>query len=188
MVQDPCRPPSERYQKGQHPMPPPLCSLSAVGEQRTAPPPSEMCTGIPESVNSSSSRNFISGNSGAFSQREEPELENIFQEMGLLGQQDPSVSLGGENLENIPAEENNLSDTVSGQNLEERSQRSLSAQINFELFPYPEGWTPELGITRGNFVAQGSEAKLELGIVVLPLSLIPGFTARNVQNSGTAPP
>ena len=37
-------------------------------------------------------------------------------------------------------------------------------------------------------MAQGSEAKLELGIVVLPLSLIPGFTARNVQNSGTAPP
>ena len=139
-------------------------------------------------MDSSPSRNFISENSGAFSQREEPELENIFQEMGLLGQQDPSVSLGGENLENIPAEENNLSDTVSGQNLEERSQRSLSAQINFELFPYPEGWTPELGITRGNFVAQGSEAKLELGIVVLPLSLIPGFTARNVQNSGTAPP
>ena len=147
-----------------------------------------MCTGIPESVNSSSSRNFISENSGAFSQREEPELENIFQEMGLLGQQDPSVSLGGENLENIPAEENNLSDTVSGQNLEERSQRSLSAQINFELFPYPEGWTPELGITRGNFVAQGSEAKLELGIVVLPLSLIPGMAARHVQNSETAPP
>ena len=71
---------------------------------------------------------------------------------------------------------------VNGGNLE--SQQILNIQVKRDQIPFPPGWTPNLGITRGDFYSiqiSGPPAEqLSLGI-----EIIPHFSNLNILGKGS---